>query len=85
MVGPLSEHISLECGFFVNNRRREDQLLDAEKQRRKAEMEKVEKKEIAKGTQKRKIGDIVRIVTIIVFVLLFGLLLTMAVIRKFAG
>ena len=48
-------------------------------------MEKVEKKEIATGTQKRKIRDIIRIVTIIVVVLLFALLLIMAAIRKFAG
>jgi hypothetical protein len=48
-------------------------------------MEKVEMKEIAKDTQKRKIGDIVRIVICIAGGLFLLLLVTMAVINKFAG
>ena len=48
-------------------------------------MEKIEKKEIAKDTQKTKVGDIVRNVILIVAGLLIALLLIMAAIRKFAG
>jgi hypothetical protein len=48
-------------------------------------MEKVEKKEIAKDTQKRKGKDIVRIVICVGGILFILFVLIMTAIRKYAG
>jgi flagellar biosynthesis/type III secretory pathway M-ring protein FliF/YscJ len=53
--------------------------------KKEEKMEKIEKKEIAKDTQKTKVGDIVRNVILIVVGLFIAFLLIMAAIRKFAG